>query len=152
MEHLGKLELKQSGLFVIEVNDNGDTIVIDREDPNYLLKFQKMYEDVEKLEKEYKLKSKVIEKKEEKSLGLITNKDVDNVKLYNETMKKMRSIIDGVLGKNACQKIFGDRNYFGMLDDLLEALSPFLEKIGILNKDTKEAVIEKYSKKDDDTI
>ena len=152
MEKLGRLNLQQKGLFEIEVNDNGETIVIDTEDIEFPLKLQKLYEDVEKYEKEYNLQLAVINKKKEVNKGLLTNKEIESVKLAKKLFTNTRSAIDGVLGINACQKIFGDRNYVGMLDDLLEALSPMLEKIGMHNKSAEDAIKEKYAETADDTI
>lgn len=152
MEKLGKLNLKQSGLFEIEVNDDGECIVLDTQDIELPLKFQKMYEDCEKALKEYNLQLAVINKKKTVNKGLLTNKDIERVKLEKKLYNTMRGVMDSVLGKDACKKIFGDRNYVDMFDDLMEALNPFLESIGVFKKEVKEVIAEKYSNSDEDTI
>lgn len=152
MNKAGKLELNQSHLYEVEVNDNGDTIVFNREDITFPLKIQKMYEDCEKLEKETKLKLKAIEKKPNTKKGYLGTRDIEFLNLTNKTFGKMRTIMDGVLGKGACQKIFGDTNYLSMYEDLMDALNPILEEIGLKDKSVKEAVIEKYSEEDDGVI
>lgn len=144
MENLGKLQIAHSGLYEIEVNDNGETIIIDAEDIELPLKLNKMIEDCEKIDKQTKLQLKVIEKKEVKQKGVITNIDEEYVKLYRKSYGELRKAIDGFLGAGACQKIFGDRNYLSMWQDLLEALNPHLQKISVLQRDTKDIIAEKY--------
>lgn len=152
MENLGKLQLAHSGLYKIEVNDAGETITIDAEDIELPLKLNKMIEDCEKIEKQVNLQSKVIDKKEVKQKGLITNIDEEYVKLYRKSYIELRKAIDGFLGDGACQKIFGDRNYLSMWKDLLEALNPHLQKITVLQKDTKDIIAEKYGDNSGDVL
>lgn len=152
MENLGKLQLAHSGLYKIEVNDAGETITIDAEDIELPLKLNKMIEDCEKIEKQVNLQSKVIDKKEVKQKGLITNIDEEYVKLYRKSYIELRKAIDGFLGDGTCQKIFGDRNYLSMWKDLLEALNPHLQKITVLQKDTKDIIAEKYGDNSGDVL
>ena len=152
MENIGKLELAHSGLYEIEVNDNGDTIVLDAEDIELPLKLNKMLEDCEKAEKKAILQSKVIDKKKVEQKGLITNHDEEYVKLYKQAYTELRKAIDGFLGEGACQKIFGRRNYLSMWKDLMEALNPHLQKIGALQNNTKDIIAQKYGNNDEDVI
>lgn len=149
MKNLGKLDIAKSGLYEIEVNDNGDTIVIDAENIELPLLLNKMIEDCEKIENQTKLQAKVIDKKEVVQKGLITNIDEEYVKLYKKAYAQYRQAIDSFLGKGACQKIFGNRNYLSMWRDLMEALSPHLEKINVLQNDTRDIIAEKYTEPDE---
>ena len=152
MEKLGKLQLAHSGLYEIEVNDEGETIILDAEDIELPLKLNKMLEDCEKAEKQANLQSKVIDKKEVKQKGIITNIDEEYVKLYKKAYADIRKAIDGFLGAGACQKIFGDRNYLSMWKDLMEALNPHLQKISVFQNDTKQIIAKKYGENDEDVL
>ena len=44
--------------------------------------------------------------------------------------KELREIMDSFLGTNACQKIFGDRNYYEMYEDLFVEMSKPQEELG----------------------
>lgn len=152
MEKLGKLQLANSGLYEIEVNDNGESIFIDAEDVELPLKLNKMIEDCEKAEKKANLQTKVIDKKPVKQIGICTNHDVEYSKLYKQAYIEIRKAIDNFLGEGACQKIFGKRNYISMWRDLMEALNPHLQKIGVLQQDTKDIIAEKYGESDEDVL
>lgn len=152
MEKLGKLQLANSGLYEIEVNDKGETIIIDAEDIELPLKLNKMIEECERAEKNAKLQGKVIEKKEAKKIGLLTTQDIEYVKLYKKAFVEIRKAIDGFLGDGACQKIFGDRNYLSMWKDLITALEPHLNKMSVFQKDTKDIIAEKYGDSDEDVL
>ena len=53
---------------------------------------------------------------------------------------------------NSCQKIFGDRNYVEMYDDLFEALAPHFEKMKLNTEGITARIKAKYSKKDDGVL
>ena len=151
-EKLGRLELANTGLYEIEVNDKGESIFIDAEDVELPLKLNKMIEDCEKAEKKANLQAKVIDKKPIENIGICTNHDIEYSKLYKQAYIEMRKAIDSFLGEGACNKIFGKRNYISMWRDLMEALNPHLQKIGVLQNDTKEVIAQKYGSNDDDVI
>ena len=54
--------------------------------------------------------------------------------------------------KNACQKIFGDRNYIEMFEDLFDALAPHLEKMQLNSEAINKRIIEKYTKNSKNVI
>ena len=60
--------------------------------------------------------------------------------------------MDEFLGAGGVQKIFGDRNYPDMYNDLFDALKPHLEKIGISSKKSIERIEQKYSESDEDVL
>ncbi len=152
MSDIAKLRIKPKGLYEIEVNDNGDTIIFDTEDIELPFKLNETILSIEKIEKQIKLQTKAIEKKDSKKIGILTNIDEEYRKLYKKAFSDMRKAMDCFLGESACQKIFGDRNYVSMWDDLFEQLQPHLEKIGILKADTNKLIADKYGDKDEDVI
>ena len=150
---LEKLNLDiKKGLYEIEVNDKGETIVFDTEDIELPFKFNDAYLKVEQLTKDLTRKEALIEKQKECSHGLVSNKDEKRRQLYKEFYKQMREAMDEFLGAGGVQKIFGDRNYPDMYNDLFDALKPHLEKIGISSKKSIERIEQKYSESDEDVL
>jgi hypothetical protein len=152
MQKLGKLQLPDDHLFEIEVNDNGDTIIINSEDYTLPLRYQKMMEDCDKIAKETKLKVKAIENKKAVDKGFLNTNEIEILKLTDKAFLRIRTAIDGLLGEGACQKIFGDINYYSMYKDLFDQLEPFFTKIFAEAKTTEEAVIEKYKDDTDEVL
>ena len=60
--------------------------------------------------------------------------------------------MDAFLGAGACQKIFGDRNYVEMYDDLFDQLAPHFEKMKLNSEGITARIKAKYSKKDDGVL
>ena len=136
-----KLRIEQKGLYEIEVNDNGDTIVFDTLDLDLPFKFNDAF-----------IQANKIRHKKSKEYGVITTNDEEIRKLKDETFKKLRNALDCFLGEGGCQKIFGDRNYPSMINDLLEALQPHLEKLDLSYESTSERIKEKYGNDDGEVM
>lgn len=69
--------------------------------------------------------------------------------------------MDTFLGQEACQKIFGDRNYYEMFDDLIQELTrprkelggkSHLDKLKISSNNIRNRIMNKYSKNKGKTI
>lgn len=147
-----KLRIEQKGLYEIEVNDKGETIVFDTLDLDLPFKFNDAFIQANKALEEFKTKYDKIRHKKSKEYGVITTNDEEIRKLKDETFKKLRNALDCFLGEGGCQKIFGDRNYPSMINDLLEALQPHLEKLDLSYESTSERVKEKYGKNDGEVM
>lgn len=152
-----KIRIKNNDLYKIEVNDNGDYIQFDLSDIG--LPF-KCYETLDKLQN---IQNEMIEKDKELRLKIKNNNDNNSfsderralASLEQETFKKMRNAMDIFLGEGACQKIFGDRNYYEMFDDLLNELTKprkelngksHFELMNLNSSNIKERIANKYSK------
>lgn len=146
------LRVEKKDIYVIEVNDEGDTIEFDLVDIELPLKAKRCGEEIYKLEKKLKMDIQVIKKKPDVKGKYMSKNEEDLLKLYKEHFRKEREIIDGFLGKNACKKIFGDRNYIGMYDDLAEQLEPHFKKMQINVDKVKDRLLEKYSPKSKNVI
>ena len=96
----------------------------------------------------------IIEKKEDrKQKGkLMTVNEEARLDAYKKAFKEMRIAMDAFLGDGACQKIFGDRNYVEMYDELFEALAPHMEKMKINTAGIAERIKAKYAPKDDGVL
>lgn len=129
----------------IEVNDKGETIVINVDDIDFIFKVNDTTVEIDKIIKECTLKEKALNrKKPTKQIGNLTNVDYEHRKLYNDTFAKMRTAIDKLLGDNACQKIFGKTNSLNMWDELIDQLQPILADAGVFQRDIKADIAEKY--------
>lgn len=147
-----KLRIEQKGLYEIEVNDKGETIVFDTLDLDLPFKFNDAFIQANNALDEFKTKYDKIRHKKSKEYGVITTNDEEIRKLKDETFVKLRSALDCFLGKGGCQKIFGDRNYPTMIEDLLEALQPHLEKLDLSYESTTNKIKAKYGNDDSDVM
>lgn len=147
-----KLRIEQKGLYEIEVNDKGETIVFDTLDLDLPFKFNDAFIQANQALEEFKTKYNKIRHKKSKEYGVITTNDEEVRKLKDETFKKLRSALDCFLGEGGCQKIFGDRNYPSMINDLLEALQPHLEKLDLSYESAGKRIAEKYGNDDSDVM
>lgn len=150
-----KLRVAKKNEYVIEVNDNGDTISFNIEDPTLPLRAEKAHEEINRILEKCKGDILVVSKRQDikNKNGLLSTNGKATLEIYNNTFTEMRKAMDQFLGKGACKKIFGDTNYLSMFDDLFEELMPHLEKIGIGAESFSEAIKKKYGdSKDEDVI
>lgn len=149
-----KIRVAKKNEYVIEVNDNGDTISFNIEDPTLPLRAEKAHEEINRILEKCKGDILIIEKRQNvKSKNTILSSNTKaTLEIYNNTFIEMRKAMDQFLGKGACKKIFGDTNYLSMFDDLFEELTPHFEKMGISAESFTESIKKKYSKADDDEI
>lgn len=148
------LRVAKKDVYIIEVNDAGETIEFDLVDISLPMRFNKAYLDVEKslrwLEGQIALKDK--EAGDSEKVGLLTKGEEKLLKAWDKAFRDMRKAMDNFLGEGGCQKIFGDRNYLEMWSDLFDALEPHIEKMGIRNEDIKNRIKAKYSKQDEGVL
>lgn len=137
-----KLGYKKENVYQLEVNDKGEYIEFDLLDIDLPDKIMNAYKELERAEKDVKIKEQIIYKKYNNN----PNKKWEEIhKLEKEYFKKSREIFDSFLGKDACYKIFGNTDRYGMFEDLLNALQPHLDKMQINVEQIKKNLVEKYS-------
>lgn len=152
MSGIAKLRVEPKGLYEIEVNDSGDTIVFDTLDFELPFKFNEAFKMVNSIVQNVKGQIVVIDKKATKQDGFLTNKDNEYKKATKKAFADMRKAMDEFLGEGGCQKIFGDRNYFEMFDDLFNALEPHFEAMGLSSENMDKKIMDKYSDEDDGVL
>lgn len=140
-----KLRIGKKGLYEIEVNDKGETIVFDTQDIELPFKLNDAYIKIDEALKNLKAKEVIIKKKKGKKYGVISSVDEELRQLYKSAFATMREAMDCFLGEGACQKIFGDRNYLDMYDDLFAELEPHFVKMGIGVDKSLEKIEKKYA-------
>ena len=138
--------IEKKDIYKIEFNDKGEYREIDLLDLNLKFKCLEALDKIEKIKKNALMQEKAINKRQDVKGKYLTKNQEDILELYRKTFKEMREAMDLFLGRGACQKIFGNRNYIEMFDDLFEQLEPHLKKIDISMESINKRIAEKYSK------
>ena len=143
---MNSIRVRNKDAYIIEVNDNGDTIEFDITDielPFRLERAQKMAQDARKW---LKAQQVIISKKQDtaKKGDLMTVKERATLEAYRECFKKMRAAIDEFAGAGASDKIFGDKNYLEMFNDFMTEMEPHFEKMELKGIDIRKKIEEKY--------
>ena len=140
-----KIRVEKKNIYTIEVNDNGDTIQFDLEDIGLNFKLLKALREIDRIQEYMKKELYIIDKRQDVKGKYISKNEEDTLRLWNKCFQDMRGAMDMFLGEGACQKIFGDRNYIEMFDDLMKQLKPHLEKMKISYAEIKKRIENKYS-------
>lgn len=148
------LRIERKDIYTIEVNDKGETIEFDLVDIELPFKCERAWAEVNRISKELQAQLVIISKQDDSKQNgkLLTAKEEKTIEAHRKAFNEMRVAMDGFLGEGACQKIFGDRNYLEMFNDLFDALKPHLEKMELTSKGIFERIKNKYGKKDDGVL
>lgn len=147
-----KIRVEKKNIYTIEVNDSGDTIEFDLEDIGLNFKLLRTLKEIDRIQDYMKKELYIIDKRQDVKGKYISKNEEDTLRLWDKCFKDMRNAMDMFLGEGACQKIFGDRNYIEMFDDLMDQLKPHLEKMKISYDDIKKRIENKYSNKNEKVI
>lgn len=101
----------------IVVNDEGETIIMNAEDQQFIEKFYGLINRLDDIEKD--MQSPAVKQKS----------DHEQLKLMIELTKEIMAEIDAMFGAESCRKIFGDivPNPY-LIADFFEQLQPIAEK------------------------
>ena len=151
---MNSIRIEKKDIYTIEVNDNGDTIEFDLVDIELPFKADRALAEVNRIYRDLKAKLVIIEKQEDRKLDneIMTANEKAKLDAHRAAFKEMRVAMDAFLGAGACQKIFGDRNYVEMYDDLFEALAPHFEKMKLNSQGITDRIKAKYSQKNDGVL
>lgn len=139
-----KLRIQNKDIYRIEVNNKGEYIEFDLSDIGLKVKCYEALDKIEKIANDYKSKFN----------NQLTEKEIAYIE--QDMFKEMRKAMDSFLGENACQKIFGDKNYYEMFDDLIRELKrkrpelkgkSHLDMLNFSAEQVNERIIKKYNKK-----
>lgn len=148
-----QLRIKNKNAYVIEVNDQGETISFNLDDPELMLKFDNTLRKIKKIQNDAKAEQLVIEKQQDNETDfLLSTRERAIAELNVKTFNNMRSVMDEFLGKDACQKIFGDSNYLSMFEDLFEQLEPHFINLKFNAEKLKDEIVNKYADKDEEEL
>lgn len=152
---MADINIKNNGIYRIIVNEKGEYVEFDVDDIGLRVRCYEAIEKVEKLQNETQKKIENLMNSDEK------DKEKQATFIENDMFKELRKIIDDFMGENACQKIFGNKNYYSMFNDLFRELSKkrkelngksHLDMMGIQAKTINEAIMKKYQKGKEDVI
>ena len=151
---MNSIRIEKKDIYTIEVNDNGDTIEFDLVDIELPFKADRALAEVNRIYKDLQAKLVIIEKQDDHKLDgeIMTANEKAKLDAHRTAFKEMRVAMDAFLGAGACQKIFGDRNYVEMYDDLFDQLAPHFEKMKLNSEGITARIKAKYSKKDDGVL
>lgn len=146
------LKIKRDDIYRIPVvdiygNDNGDFLEFDLQDISLTFRCIKSLEEVEKIKKETEAKELEILSRENEEGKYISKNAEDILKMWEKAFVDMRKAMDLFLGEGACEKIFKDKNYINMYDDLSQVLDPYIEEMGLSFDKAKNQIKDKYSSK-----
>lgn len=117
-----------NGAKKIEVNDNGDYIVLNFGDHSFPDRFFAMTDRVEELAAEAEPREKEIrERCQEGSLELVR----ELTALDSEIHRKISAEVDGLFGPGTCRKVFGDIvPGIELYEDFFTQLTPYFKQFG----------------------
>lgn len=137
------IKIQKKDIYKIQVNEKGECIEFDLADISLRAKCYDALDKLELIRDEYEKRFKTI--KSDKDLAYIEND------MFNE----MRSAMDVFLGEGACQKIFGNRNYYEMFNDLMDELSKkrpelngksHIDMLNLSAEKLRDRIVHKYAK------
>lgn len=147
------IRINKKNEYVIEVNDNGDIISFNLDDPELMLKFDNTLHKVSRIQNNFKAQEQIIKKQQDvETNGLLSRKERLTIENQVNMYKELRIALDEFLGADGCQKIFGDSNYLTMFDDLFEQLEPHFAMMKLNAETFKEEVIKKYGDTEEDVL
>ena len=151
---MNSIRVRNKDTYIIEVNDNGDTIEFDITDIELPFKLERAQKMAQEAKKWLKSQQVIISKKQDtaKKGDLMTVKERATLEAYRECFKRMRDAIDEFAGKGASDKIFGDKNYLEMFNDFMEEMQPHFDKMELKGIDIRKKIEEKYSDATEDEI
>ena len=138
---MDKVIYKKKGIKQIQVNEQGDYIELDLMDIELPFKVENTRKELIRQNNIFKNRCKAIEKQYKNNEDLMR---INEYKAEVDFCKKCREVLDGLLGENACHKIFGDTNRYGMFDDYFEQLAEVIGNLEMDIKAIKEELTKKY--------
>jgi hypothetical protein len=155
------IRVRSATEYVIEVNDNGDTISFDTSDAGLTSRLAKVLDKLNVLVREYEAKAAEIKAQPDEPRNsvpvfnsetggketktLITKNQYETSELIGRFYTQARAAMDLFLGEGACQKIFGDKNYYNMFNDLTAQLEPHFQRMGINAQKLRETGVKKHA-------
>jgi len=146
-----KIRVRSATEYVIEVNDRGETISFDTSDSGLALRMIEAFEKLDQLYVKCKKAAEEIDQTPDEPFEKLLDGEFSLTKntkagltLIEDFYKDARAAMDVFLGEGACQKIFGNKNYMDMFNDLAEQLEPHFKKMGLDTKTFKEKALQKH--------
>ena len=153
------IQLKKDNILRIGIKtadgvDTGEHLEFDMEDINLPLRLNECEEQHRKNINDLRMKVLLIDKKEDKKgKKILSWKEEEKIKLFNEFYAKEADALDLFLGKGGTAKLLNGRKpYYSMYEDISEMLEPILPLLKTSADDIMKKVKEKYSNKKEDVL
>lgn len=131
-----------------KLDENGKELCLefDLADVELPLKLNKCEHLIKKAQINFRNKVVIINKKQDKKgKMLLSSNEEEKIKALQEYYKDMEEAMDLFIGKGGTKKVFGNRRYWEMYEDLSEMLKPFLAKMRLDIDSMTDNIIKKYS-------
>ena len=102
-----------------------------------------------------KLKDRIViinKKEDKKGKMLLSSNEEERIRALKEYYDSMEKAIDLFIGEGGTKKVFGNRRYWEMYEDLSEMLKPFLPKLKLSINDMTDRIKNKYNVKEDNVL
>lgn len=154
---VSSISVKRKDIYTIKINDEngnytGQNLEFNLGDIDLTLKLNSAIEEIDRIKNNIKMQEVIIKKRQDEPGKYLSKNEKDLHILYSNGFKDMRKAMDNFLGKDGCQKVFGDINYIEMFDDLIEMLNPEFNKMGLNMESMKKRIKNKYSNKKENVI
>lgn len=117
-----------TGAKKIEVNDNGDYIILNFADSSFVDRFFSMYDRIKQRADEAVPKAEEIDKQHQAGSEEHTRAAAA---LYRTLHEEIMGEVDGFFGAGTCKKVFGDIvPGIELYDDFFQQLMPYFEEYG----------------------
>ena len=135
-----------------KVDENGKELCLefDLADIELPLKLNKCELMIRNAQNKLKDRIVIINKKEDKKgKMLLSSNEEERIRALKEYYDSMEKAIDLFIGEGGTKKVFGNRRYWEMYEDLSEMLKPFLPKLKLSINDMTDRIKNKYNVKED---
>lgn len=151
--------LVKIGIKDVNGNDTGKYLKFDLERVNYPLKISECVELHKKNQIWLRDRQIVLSKKEDKKgKKILSWKEEEGIKLYEEFYKKEMEALDMFLGKGATQMIldlYETEPYYSMFDDIVKIINPIMpilqDNAEYIKKKTED-IMKKYSNDEESNV
>lgn len=140
----------------VKLDKDGHEVFIefDLEDINLVDNYSKAISMCEKAGTDLKTQIAVINKrKDDKQINsVITKNEKDRMDALKKYYKTIEDAMNLFLGENGFTKIFGNKRYLTMLDDLSDMLEPIMPLLKVNIESIQNKIISKYKTRDEDVL
>lgn len=121
-----------SGIKKIEVNDNGDYIIIPVNDATFFDRYAEVIKSFEQKEIEYSKRTDELKEKHKDKSNNDTDSVIDIATLYVDLCRDVCVELDKLFGEGSCKKIFPDVEYPNeiLIGEFFEQITPLLNQYG----------------------
>ena len=138
-----------------KIDKDGHEVFIefDLEDINLVDNYSKAISMCEKAGKTLQSELVIINKKEDVKINdYITRNQKNKVEALKKYYKTIEEAMNLFLGKDGFSKIFGDKRYLTMLDDLSEMLEPIMPLLKVNVDSIQNKIITKYKSHEENVL